>query len=92
MKALEKTVALFKIFADQSRLNIIALLIEKEYCVQDISETLNMSQSSVSHQLKRLRTSNIVKAKRQGKHMIYSLKDTHIKDLYLVAHAHANLC
>ncbi len=92
MKTLDKTVALFKIFADQSRLNIIALLIEKAYCVQDIADALNMSQSSVSHQLKRLRTANIVTSKRQGKHIIYSLKDTHIKELYLVAHAHANLC
>ena len=92
MKPLENTVKLFKIFADQTRLNIIALLMENDYCVQDIATSLSMSHSSVSHQLKRLRSSNIVKAKRQGKHMIYSLKDEHVKDLYAVAYAHANHC
>ncbi|MFP4287084.1 MAG: ArsR/SmtB family transcription factor [Candidatus Izemoplasmataceae bacterium] len=86
------TVKLFKIFSDETRLKIIALLCESTYCVQDISNELKMSQSSISHQLKLLRDMNVVKTKREGKNIYYSLKDNHIKEIYLMGVAHANEC
>ncbi len=92
LQKIQETVRLFKIFSDQTRLRMIALLIEGEFCVQEISETLHMSQSSISHQLKLLRDQNIVEARREGKNIFYSLKDDHIKEIYQVAYAHANEC
>lgn len=86
------TVKLFKIFSDETRLRIIALLSEATYCVQDISNALKMSQSSISHQLKLLRDMNVVKTDRKGKNIFYSLKDNHIKEIYLMGVAHANEC
>lgn len=86
------TVKLFKIFSDETRLRIIALLSEATYCVQEISNVLKMSQSSISHQLKLLRDMNVVKTDRQGKNIFYSLKDNHIKEIYLMGVAHANEC
>ncbi len=91
-KAIEETVSLFKIFSDRTRLRIIALLSEAEYCVQEICETLKMSQSSISHQLKLLRDLNVVKTRRDGKNIFYSLQDEHIKELYLIGYSHANEC
>ena len=87
-----KTMQLFKIFSDHTRLRIIALLVEGEYCVQEISETLDMSQSSISHQLKLLRDLNVVIPRREGKHIFYTLKDLHIKEIFEVGFAHANEC
>ncbi|MFH5881016.1 MAG: ArsR/SmtB family transcription factor, partial [Candidatus Izemoplasmataceae bacterium] len=89
---IKDTVKLFKIFSDETRLRIIALLSESEYCVQEISDTLKMSQSSISHQLKLLRDLNVVKTRREGKNIFYSLKDEHIKEIYLIGYAHANEC
>jgi ArsR family transcriptional regulator, lead/cadmium/zinc/bismuth-responsive transcriptional repressor len=51
-----------------------------------------MSQSSISHQLKLLRDLNVVKTRREGKNIFYSLKDEHIKEIYLIGYAHANEC
>jgi ArsR family transcriptional regulator len=86
------TVKLFKIFSDETRLKIIALLCDATYCVQDISTTLNMSQSSISHQLKLLRDMNVVKTNREGKNIYYSLKDNHIKEIFLMGVAHTSEC
>lgn len=69
----------YKIFADQTRLRILDALQNKPMCVNEISEVLNISQSAVSHQLKNLRTSNLVKADKEGKNVIYSISDEHIK-------------
>ncbi len=87
---IKDTVQLFKIFSDETRLRIIALLIEGERCVQDISDTLKMSQSSISHQLKLLRDLNVVKTRRQGKSIFYRLRDEHIRALYEMGFSHAN--
>ncbi len=87
-----KTMHLFKIFSDHTRLRIIALLVKGEYCVQDICKTLNMSQSSISHQLKLLRDLNVVIPRRDGKHIFYALKDLHIKEIFEIGYAHANEC
>ncbi|MFI3141100.1 MAG: metalloregulator ArsR/SmtB family transcription factor [Clostridia bacterium] len=80
----------YKIFSDSSRLKILFTMLEKEICVHDISLLVNMSQSSVSHQLKFLRQSKVVKARRQGRLCYYSLDDDHIHDVLLLAKEHLN--
>lgn len=74
---------LFKAFADTTRIKIISVLKEEEeLCVGAISELINVSQSAVSHQLRVLKNSKIVKPKRVGKQIFYSLDDEHIKKIY----------
>lgn len=69
----------YKIFGDQTRLRILDALLNKPLCVNEISELLNMTQSAISHQLKNLRTSNLVKTDKIGKNVYYSISDEHIK-------------
>ena len=69
---------LFKVFGDSTRVRILVALFESELCVCDISESLGMTQSAVSHQLQILRTSKLVKSRREGKQMYYSLADEHV--------------
>lgn len=89
---IKETVSLFKIFSDYTRLRIIDLLTEDEYCVQDISDNLETSQSAISHQLKLLRDLNVVKTRKQGKQVFYSLQDEHVKEIFLMGFSHANEC
>ena len=86
------TVNLFKIFSDYTRLRIIDLLVNDEICVQDISNQLETSQSAISHQLKLLRDLNVVKTRKQGKQVFYSLQDNHIKEIFLIGYSHATEC
>ena len=79
---------LFKVFGDSSRIKIISALGISELCVNDIATLLNMTVSAVSHQLRILRTSKLVKTKKQGKEVYYSLDDEHVKLLFDVAKAH----
>ena len=69
----------FKIFGDQTRLRILDVLINKPMCVNEISEILDISQSAISHQLKNLRSSNLVKTEKIGKNVYYNISDDHIK-------------
>lgn len=69
----------YKIFGDQTRLRILDVLINKPLCVHEISEILDISQSAISHQLKNLRSSNLVKTEKIGKNVYYSIADEHIK-------------
>ena len=69
----------YKIFGDQTRLRILDALLNKPLCVSEISELLDMTQSAISHQLKNLRTSNLVKTEKIGKNVYYSISDEHIK-------------
>lgn len=69
----------YKIFGDQTRLRILDALLNKPLCVNEISELLEMTQSAISHQLKNLRTSNLVKTDKIGKNVYYSISDEHIK-------------
>ncbi|WP_138207499.1 ArsR/SmtB family transcription factor [Haloimpatiens lingqiaonensis] len=71
----------FKIFGDSTRLKILYALSIEEMCVCDISNLLNMSQSAISHQLKTLRQSKLVKFRRDGKVVYYSLDDDHIRSV-----------
>jgi DNA-binding transcriptional ArsR family regulator len=92
LKAINNTVSLFKIFSDQTRLRIIELLSKGEFCVQDISKKLHVSQSAISHQLATLREQNIVLPRKNGKHVFYALKDDHILELFNIGYTHANEC
>ena len=69
----------YKIFGDQTRLRILDVLVNKPLCVNEISEILDISQSAVSHQLKNLRSSNLVKTEKVGKNVYYRIADEHIK-------------
>ena len=71
----------YKIFGDTTRVKILYALDKSELCVCDISALLGMSLSAVSHQLKILRDSNLVKTKRDGKIVYYSLSDDHVKSI-----------
>lgn len=72
---------LFKVFGDSTRIRILFELFEKEESVGDIAEALNMTQSAISHQLKILKQSKLIKARREGKSMFYSLADDHVKSI-----------
>ncbi len=69
----------YKIFGDQTRLKILDALTNKPLCVNEISELLDMNQSAISHQLKNLRASNLVRTEKVGKNVYYSISDDHIK-------------
>lgn len=69
---------LFKIFGDTTRIKILYSLRQSELCVNDIAQGLNLTQSAVSHQLKILRQSKLVKYRREGKSIFYSLSDGHV--------------
>ncbi|MFR1832301.1 MAG: ArsR/SmtB family transcription factor [Lachnospiraceae bacterium] len=72
---------LFKIFGDPTRIKILYALSESEMCVCDIAQRLNMTQSAISHQLKILKQSKLVKNRREGKTVFYSLADGHVKTI-----------
>ena len=72
---------LFKVFGDTTRIKILYTLYESEMCVCDIAEVLNMTQSAISHQLKVLKQAKLVKNRREGKQIIYSLDDGHIANI-----------
>lgn len=73
---------LFKVFGDTTRVKIISVLFESEMCVCDIAELLNISQSAISHQLRVLRHARLVKPRKEGKVVFYSLNDEHIKSIF----------
>nr|WP_042265417.1 metalloregulator ArsR/SmtB family transcription factor [Clostridium butyricum] len=73
---------LFKAFGDSTRVKILCALFESEMCVCDLSAILGISQSAVSHQLRTLKASRLVKFKRVGKVVYYSLEDEHIKHIF----------
>ncbi len=87
-KSLMNLADFFKLFSDESRLKILYLLTMNEMCVSDIAATLDMNQSTVSHQLKILRNSRIVKYRRDAKVVYYSLDDDHIGQIILQGMLH----
>jgi ArsR family transcriptional regulator len=70
---------LFKVFGDSTRIKILWALDEDEMCVCDIAYLLNMTQSAISHQLRVLKQAHLVKSRREGKVVYYSLADEHVK-------------
>ena len=74
-------VELFKIFGDSTRIRILYVLFEAEVCVCDLAEALNMTQSAISHQLRILKQNKLVKSRREGKSVFYSLADDHVRTI-----------
>lgn len=72
---------LFKVFGDSTRIRILFVLFESEMCVCDLAETLNMTQSAISHQLKILKQAKLVSNRREGKSVFYSLADDHVRTI-----------
>ena len=79
---------LFKVFGDSTRVRILCALFESEMCVCDIAEVLNMTQSAISHQLRVLKQARLVKYRRVGKTVYYSLADDHIQTIFDQAFEH----
>lgn len=71
----------FKVMGDGTRLKILIALINGEFCVSELADILNMSQSAVSHQLKALRNAKLIRSRRDGRMIYYALDDDHIKDI-----------
>ena len=72
---------LFKMFGDSTRIRILYVLFEAEMCVCDIAEVLKMTQSAISHQLRLLKQAKLVKNRREGKTVYYSLADDHVRSI-----------
>ena len=71
----------FKVFGDATRIKILCILLQSEMCVCDLAQTLNMTQSAISHQLRMLKQMKLVKNRREGKTVFYSLADDHIQTI-----------
>lgn len=89
-KELENLTTLFKILGDSTRTKILWILDHHEMCVCDIANVLNMTKSSISHQLAILREVGIVRFRRNGKEVYYTLDDEHISRLYEIGLEHIN--
>lgn len=72
---------IFKVFGDSTRIKILYVLFESEMCVCDIAQILNMNQSAISHQLRILKQNRLVKSRRDGKAVFYSLADSHVRTI-----------
>ena len=75
----------FKVFGDTTRMKIISALLEAELCVGDIAEITNSTQSAISHQLRVLKQAKLVKFRKDGKIVYYSLDDEHVSEMYEMA-------
>ena len=83
---------LFKGFADPTRVHILCLLLtQEEMCVTDIAQKVDISQSAISHQLRLLKQMHLIKFRREGKNILYSLADDHVKTILEMGLEHA-LC
>ncbi len=91
-ETMEHIANLFKGFADPTRVHILSLLQQKEeLCVTDIAEAVELSQSAISHQLRILKQMHLIKFRREGKNIWYSLADDHVKTILQMGLEHA-LC
>ena len=79
---------LFKVFGDSTRIRILFVLFEAEVCVCDLAQVLNMTQSAISHQLKILKQNRLVKSRREGKSIFYSLADDHVRTMIAQGREH----
>ncbi len=78
IETLYKLAELFKIFGDSTRIRILDALTKQELCVQEIADALSMTQSAISHQLRILKQADLVRSRRDGKAIFYSLADDHV--------------
>lgn len=79
---------LFKVFGDSTRIRILFVLFEAEVCVCDLAQALNMTQSAISHQLRILKQNKLVKNRREGKSIFYSLADDHVRTIIAQGREH----
>ena len=79
---------LFKVFGDSTRIRILFVLFEAEVCVCDLAQALNMTQSAISHQLRILKQNKLVKSRREGKSVFYSLADGHVRTIIAQGREH----
>ena len=80
-ETMENIAELFKGFADATRVHILSLLAVEALCVTDIADKVNLSQSAISHQLRLLKQMQLIKFRREGKNILYSLADDHVKTI-----------
>jgi ArsR family transcriptional regulator, lead/cadmium/zinc/bismuth-responsive transcriptional repressor len=78
----------FAVLADPTRLRLLGLLAEAEYCVCDLASSLGMTDSAISHQLRALRAGRLVSYRKEGRQVFYRLNDFHVLDLYLTVREH----
>ena len=79
---------LFKVFGDSTRIRILFVLFEAEVCVCDLAEALHMTQPAISHQLKILKQNRLIKSRREGKSIFYSLADDHVRTIIAQGQEH----
>ena len=90
IESLSHIAELFKGFADPTRVHILCLLMaEGELCVTDIAEKVDLSQSAISHQLKSLKQMHLIRFRREGKNILYSLADDHVATILQMGLEHA---
>ena len=85
---MEQIAELFKGFADPTRVHILSLLSQQERCVTEIAEEVQLSQSAISHQLRILKQMHLIKYRRDGKNLWYSLADDHVRTILLMGLEH----
>ena len=78
----------FKIMGDATRCKLLFALLQNEMCVCDLANVLSMSKSSISHQLKKMRASGVVKCEKTGKQVFYSLDDNHVFEIFNISLKH----
>ena len=88
--SLTRLAELFKVFGDETRIRILYVLFEEEFCVCDIATLLGMTQSAVSHQLRILKQACLIRSRRMGKTVFYSLADEHVRVLLHNGTEHIN--
>lgn len=84
----EKMAELLDLFGDTTRIRIISQLLESERCVSEIAGNLNMTTSAISHQLRILKQGRLIKSRKEGKTVFYSLADSHVRRIYSLALEH----
>ena len=87
-ETLEDIAELFKGFADATRVHILSLLAVEELCVTEIAEKVELSQSAISHQLRILKQMQLIKFRREGKNILYSLADDHVRTIIAQGQEH----
>lgn len=79
---------LFRAMGDANRMRIVGLLLHHELCVHDVAVLLDMSQSAVSHQMRSLRQMRLVKSRKEGRHVYYTLDDDHVRQVFQIGLEH----
>ncbi|MEM9535376.1 MAG: metalloregulator ArsR/SmtB family transcription factor [Cyanobacteria bacterium P01_A01_bin.3] len=88
MSKAQRMAEFFGVLADPNRLRLLSVMAKQELCVYDLAALVDMSESAVSHQLKTLRTMRVVRYRKQGRNVFYTLDDSHILELYQTAAEH----